>query len=168
VPVERISPWLLRIELDRDMMTDKKLTMADIGEKIQNDFGSDLNVIYSDDNAEKLILRIRIVAEEDAKTSGEDASSEDDIFLKSLEENLLNKLTLRGIPGIRKVPHPPPSFQIKQPLFLCLILSFSLSLSLSCSLTATRRCSCERTSGTRSTRPANPSRRRSGSWTRKA
>jgi DNA-directed RNA polymerase II subunit RPB1 len=105
IPVDKISPWLLRIELDRDMMTDKKLTMADIGEKIQNDFGSDLNVIYSDDNAEKLIVRVRIVAEEDVKqASGEDnIASEDDIFLKSLEENLLNKMTLRGIPNIRKV-----------------------------------------------------------------
>lgn len=30
----RISPWLLRIELDRKRMTDKKLTMEQISEKI--------------------------------------------------------------------------------------------------------------------------------------
>ena len=30
----RISPWLLRIELDRKRMTDKKLTMEHISEKI--------------------------------------------------------------------------------------------------------------------------------------
>jgi len=32
--VTRISPWLLRVELDRKRMTDKKLTMEQISEKI--------------------------------------------------------------------------------------------------------------------------------------
>jgi DNA-directed RNA polymerase II subunit RPB1 len=27
-PLDKISPWLLRIELDREMMTDKRLTMT--------------------------------------------------------------------------------------------------------------------------------------------
>lgn len=34
VDASRISPWLLRIELDRKRMTDKKLTMEAISEKI--------------------------------------------------------------------------------------------------------------------------------------
>ena len=38
----RISPWLLRIELDRKRMTDKKLTMEQISEKINAGFGDDL------------------------------------------------------------------------------------------------------------------------------
>lgn len=32
--VTRISPWLLRVELDRKHMTDRKLTMEQIAEKI--------------------------------------------------------------------------------------------------------------------------------------
>lgn len=32
--VSRISPWLLRVELDRKHMTDRKLTMEQIAEKI--------------------------------------------------------------------------------------------------------------------------------------
>lgn len=60
---------MLRIELDREMMTDKKLSMADIGERIQHDFGGDLNVIYNDDNSEKLIVRIRIMIDEEAKSN---------------------------------------------------------------------------------------------------
>ena len=58
--VKRISPWLLRVELDRKKMTDKKLTMEQISEKINDGFGDDLNCIFNDDNAEKLILRIRV------------------------------------------------------------------------------------------------------------
>jgi len=34
----KISPWLLRIELDRKRMTDKKLTMEQISEKNQRRF----------------------------------------------------------------------------------------------------------------------------------
>lgn len=63
----RISPWLLRIELDRKRMTDKKLTMEAISEKIQAGFGDDLNCIFNDDNAEKLVLRIRIMNSDDNK-----------------------------------------------------------------------------------------------------
>uniref|UniRef100_H2Z9E5 DNA-directed RNA polymerase subunit n=1 Tax=Ciona savignyi TaxID=51511 RepID=H2Z9E5_CIOSA len=59
--VTRISSWLLRIELDRKRMTDKKLSMEQIAEKISAGFGDDLNCIFNDDNAEKLVLRIRIM-----------------------------------------------------------------------------------------------------------
>jgi len=65
--VTRISPWLLRIELDRKRMTDKKLTMEHISEKINLGFGDDLNCIFNDDNAEKLVLRIRIMNNDDGK-----------------------------------------------------------------------------------------------------
>lgn len=65
--VTRISPWLLRIELDRKRMTDKKLTMEQISEKINLGFGDDLNCIFNDDNAEKLVLRIRIMNNDEGK-----------------------------------------------------------------------------------------------------
>ncbi len=45
-------------------MTDKKLTMEHISEKINAGFGDDLNCIFNDDNAEKLVLRIRIMNSE--------------------------------------------------------------------------------------------------------
>jgi len=55
----RMSPWLLRIELNRDMMVDKKLSMSDIAERINSEFEDELTCIFNDDNAEKLILRVR-------------------------------------------------------------------------------------------------------------
>ena len=57
--VDRMSPWLLRIELNREMMVDKKLTMSQVAEKITSEFGDELHCIFSDDNAENLILRVR-------------------------------------------------------------------------------------------------------------
>ena len=63
----RISPWLLRIELDRKRMTDSKLTMEQIADKINQGFGDDLSCIFNDDNALKLVLRIRIMGSGDDK-----------------------------------------------------------------------------------------------------
>lgn len=60
----KISPWLLHMELNREMILDKKLIMADIAEKINLEFNDDLTCIFSDDNAEKLILRLRVMNDE--------------------------------------------------------------------------------------------------------
>ncbi|KAL3525220.1 hypothetical protein ACH5RR_013592 [Cinchona calisaya] len=100
---DKISPWLLRIELNREMMVDKKLSMADIAEKINLVFDDDLACIFNDDNADKLILRIRIMNDEAPKEELNDESAEDDVFLKKIESNMLTEMTLRGIPDINKV-----------------------------------------------------------------
>ncbi|XP_055313031.1 DNA-directed RNA polymerase II subunit RPB1 [Sitodiplosis mosellana] len=103
----RISPWLLRIELDRKRMTDKKLTMEQIAEKINAGFGEDLNCIFNDDNADKLVLRIRIMNSEDSKFQDNEEDTvdkmEDDMFLRCIEANMLSDMTLQGIEAISKV-----------------------------------------------------------------
>ncbi|XP_034256359.1 DNA-directed RNA polymerase II subunit RPB1 [Thrips palmi] len=102
----KISPWLLRIELDRKRMTDKKLTMEQIAEKINAGFGEDLNCIFNDDNAEKLVLRIRIMNSDDSKFQDEEEQvdkMEDDMFLRCIEANMLSDMTLQGIEAIGKV-----------------------------------------------------------------
>lgn len=96
----RISPWLLRIELDRKRMTDKKLTMEQIAEKINLGFGDDLNCIFNDDNAEKLVLRIRIMNSggDDGKFDDDEQQAdkmEDDMFLRCIEANMLSDMTLQ-------------------------------------------------------------------------
>ena len=101
LPAERMSPWLLRVELNKDMMIDKNLTLSYITDKINQEFGDDLSVIFSDDNAEKLILRIRIVNPEiDDKL---EATVADDVLLKQIEANMLTDMKLKGIENIRKV-----------------------------------------------------------------
>ena len=69
-------------------MTDKRLTMEQISEKINAGFGDDLNCIFNDDNAEKLVLRIRIMNSEDSKED---------------EANMLSDMTLQGLEAISKV-----------------------------------------------------------------
>ncbi len=114
----KISPWLLRIELDRKRMTDKKLTMEAISEKINAGFGDDLNCIFNDDNAEKLVLRIRIMNTEDKDAGGDDEEladkMEDDMFLRCIEANMLSDLTLQGLEAISKVYMHLPSTDDKK------------------------------------------------------
>ncbi|KAK9843436.1 hypothetical protein WJX81_002541 [Elliptochloris bilobata] len=100
VELTRMSPWLLRIELNREMMVDKKLQMADIAERINSEFADELTCLFNDDNAEKLILRIRVLGDEGVKDA---ESACDDAFLKKIEATMLTQVALQGIPGIRKV-----------------------------------------------------------------
>ena len=108
--ITKLSPWLLRIELDRKRMTDKKLSMEQISEQITTYFGEDLNCIFNDDNAEKLVLRVRVLHGANDKGGGGDDGSEemvdkiqDDQFLKLIEQNILSDMTLQGIDSIAKV-----------------------------------------------------------------
>lgn len=74
------SPWLLRMELDRKKMTDKKLSMEAIAERIHKAFGNDLHVIYTDDNAEKLVFHIRL--------SSQSSDKEEEVSLISFQSNI--------------------------------------------------------------------------------
>ena len=90
------SPWLLRLELDRAKMIDRKLTMHYVAGRIAESFKTDLFVIWSEDNSEKLIIRCRVLGSPD---KAEDLSMEEDIFLRSFV-NMLNSVSLRGEKGI--------------------------------------------------------------------
>lgn len=118
----RISPWLLRIELDRKRMTDKKLTMEQIAEKISLGFGDDLNCIFNDDNSENLILRLRIMNSEEKMTEEDDEQApdrmEDDVFLRCIEASMLSDITLQGIESISKVYMHLPTTDSKKRIII--------------------------------------------------
>ncbi|TMW63060.1 hypothetical protein Poli38472_005678 [Pythium oligandrum] len=105
MPMAR-SPWLLRIELNREMMADKKLSMSEIASQIESEYGQDLSCIFTDDNADKLVLRIRIMSDDEEKlqrTTDAVVGQEDDTFLKRVEHNMLTQMKLRGVIGVKKV-----------------------------------------------------------------
>jgi DNA-directed RNA polymerase II subunit RPB1 len=61
---------------------------------------SEINVIYSDYNSEKLVMRIRIPVNDDKDT----ASKLDDFTnLKKFQNKLLTSIVIRGLPGIKGV-----------------------------------------------------------------
>lgn len=107
VDPKRLSPWLLRIELDRARLLDKQLSMAEVASRVMDEFDRDLQVLANDDNSEHLVLRCRIVNDESDKMSenlaNDEDSIEEDVFLKRIETNMLNSVSLRGIEGIKRV-----------------------------------------------------------------
>lgn len=80
-------------------MNFKSLTMTDIANKIEENFKEQVNVKHSDDNAENLILRIRVNDIED------DEEETVCMYLKEFEDKLLYDLALKGIHEIYKVTY---------------------------------------------------------------
>jgi DNA-directed RNA polymerase II subunit RPB1 len=114
--IRRMSPWVLRVELDKDVVFVKRIQMNEIVKEINAEYGGDLNVEVSDDNAEELVVRIRIVNDipSNPNAGGVDENGdpiqeevemgqEDDVFLKRLEKSLLSSLKLRGVDYVKKV-----------------------------------------------------------------
>eukprot|EP00548_Thalassiothrix_antarctica_P002465 CAMPEP_0194143634 /NCGR_PEP_ID=MMETSP0152-20130528/12758_1 /TAXON_ID=1049557 /ORGANISM="Thalassiothrix antarctica, Strain L6-D1" /LENGTH=1743 /DNA_ID=CAMNT_0038843123 /DNA_START=23 /DNA_END=5254 /DNA_ORIENTATION=+ len=107
--LRRLSPWVLRIELNQTVFFDKKMKMNEVVKEINNEYGNDLNVLVTDDNADELVVRVRIVNDTPSGGQGEDGSreveagQEDDVFLKRLEKSMLKSLKLRGVDHVKKV-----------------------------------------------------------------
>jgi DNA-directed RNA polymerase II subunit RPB1 len=97
------SRWLLRITLDRQKMLDKGLMVDDVAGRIMELYKHDLAVIHSDNNADDLVIRIRVI-KTDADDKDEDGNKviEDDVMLKRLQTHLLDGCTLRGVKGIER------------------------------------------------------------------
>lgn len=96
----RQSRWLLRIILGRRRLLDKGLTVQDVATKIKENYAKDLAVIFSDNNADEQVVRIRMIQENGKGDDDEDL--EEDLMLKRLENHILDTLTLRGVPGIER------------------------------------------------------------------
>ena len=95
---QKQSPWLLRFELDRDKMVHKGLTMAQIDKKLTETFSEQINVMVSDENSDKHIVRVRI------NNIDDDPEETVASYLKNeFEPLVLNHLALKGLPEIAKV-----------------------------------------------------------------
>lgn len=101
-PLEDVSPWVIRMVLNSDKMIDKGLETPEIQKKISESYGKTLEVIATDDNAEKLVLRIRTLNKDNPSDLNHDS-----YFalnqLKVLQASILNDLRVKGISEIKKV-----------------------------------------------------------------
>jgi DNA-directed RNA polymerase II subunit RPB1 len=96
--VGKWSKWLLRLELDRERMFNKNISMDDISYILNYNFGQNVSLIYSDFNAKKLVMRIRLSIEDKSHGFGDDIAG-----LKKFQNKMLNGIVIRGVPGIRAV-----------------------------------------------------------------
>ena len=99
---EVFSKWLLRVELNREEMFNRNISMQEVVTVIKNQFNGEINVVYSDYNSDKLVMRIRLP---DAEKRDKDTASQLDDFtnLKKFQNKLLNSIVIRGVPGIKAV-----------------------------------------------------------------
>ncbi|KAI0262766.1 hypothetical protein BC834DRAFT_828542 [Gloeopeniophorella convolvens] len=95
------SPWPLRLELGRVKVVDCKLSVEFVANQIKENFKSDLFVIWSEDNIDKLIIRYRVLGGADIDEDGI-GTIEEGIFLRQLENTMLNSTSLGGVKGIRR------------------------------------------------------------------
>jgi DNA-directed RNA polymerase II subunit RPB1 len=116
VNTDYMSPWVLRIKLDKSAVNVKQLQLSDIAQQITGFFMNGVHVVYPDNNTDSdYVLRIRILADSveasqgglvfDQEGEGEASSigTEDFEVLRRVEKSLLSSLHLSGVPGIKKV-----------------------------------------------------------------
>lgn len=106
------SKWIVRMVLDPEVMLEKNITMDDVNFTLKNCYEDQISCIYSDFNSDKLVFRIRMndVLKSASgrggqkKTKVNPLDQSDQIYiLKNFQDQLLQKVVLRGIEGINKV-----------------------------------------------------------------
>ena len=99
---DTLSKWMLRLELNREEMFNRNISIQEVVSVIKAQFGTDVSVIYSDYNSQKLVMRIRLV--DNGKKTKETAEQLDEFTnLKKFQNKLLNSIVIRGLPGIKGV-----------------------------------------------------------------
>jgi len=100
--IESQSKWLLRIILDRKKLLDKSITIGEVAGKIKEEFKPNLAVIFSDENADEQVMRVRFIWDSNLTKDDEDEDERDERWMRKLEQHLLNDVTLRGVPGVER------------------------------------------------------------------
>ena len=101
------SKWIIRFELNKEAMLDKNISMDEVHFAIANGYKDDIECVFSDFNADKLIFRIRLLdmtKKSKFKPVQKTLDQSDMIYvLKNVQEYLLDNVVLKGIKNIRKV-----------------------------------------------------------------
>ncbi|EUC33479.1 hypothetical protein COCVIDRAFT_111692 [Bipolaris victoriae FI3] len=100
--IESQSKWLLRIILDRKKLLDKSITIGEVAGKIKEEFKPNLAVIFSDENADEQVMRVRFIWDQNLQKDDEDEDERDERWMRKLEKHLLDDVTLRGVRGVER------------------------------------------------------------------
>lgn len=99
---DKQSKWVLRLELNREEMFNRNISIQEVVSVIKRQF-EDIKIVYSDYNSDKLVMRIRL-PNKNEKSEKDTASRNDDLTnLKKFQNKLLNSIVIRGVPGIKDV-----------------------------------------------------------------
>ncbi|KAF2006667.1 beta and beta-prime subunits of DNA dependent RNA-polymerase [Amniculicola lignicola CBS 123094] len=92
------SKWLLRITLDRKKLLDKNISITEVAGRIKEEFAGNCAVIFSDENADDQVLRVRFIW--DRKDQEEE--EQDEQWMRKIEKHLLDDVNLRGVRGVER------------------------------------------------------------------
>jgi DNA-directed RNA polymerase beta' subunit len=90
-----LTPWLLRMEFDKEKMKEYEITMMDVSNVIYDFYRDTVNCMFSDDSSNNIVMRIKLP----------DSSNHEDIIteLKALEKNIMENIIINGVRKINKV-----------------------------------------------------------------
>ena len=94
---QNLSPWLLRLKLDKSRMKDFNVEMIELHHVLDAFYDTKISCMFSDDNSNDLVFRIKLEKQEDV--AGDDLLTE----LKALEHNVLETVVIKGVPKIENV-----------------------------------------------------------------
>lgn len=102
------SKWIIRMELDPEVMLEKNITMDDVYFTLNSVYQDEIACVYSDYNSDKLIFRIRmnnvLKNAKDKKNKVATLDQSDQIYImKNFQDQLLENIVLRGVVNINKV-----------------------------------------------------------------
>jgi len=106
------SKWIVRMIMDPEIMLEKNITMDDVNFTLKTCYEDQISCIYTDFNSDKLIFRIRMndILKAGSNRGGQKKTKvnpldqSDQIYiLKNFQDQLLQKVVLRGVEGITKV-----------------------------------------------------------------
>ena len=91
------------MEMDRESMLDKNISMDDINFAISNIY-EDVSCVFSDYNSDNLVFRLRLPVNKKKTNKVNSLDQSDEIYiLKNFQDELLNNIVLRGVKNIHKV-----------------------------------------------------------------
>ena len=92
--IQPFSQWMLRLEFNKEAMFNRNITMDDVAYVLTEKFNNTINMVYTDFNSQKLVMRIRLDRNMDAET-------DDYTNFKKFQARLLMTVAVRGVPGIK-------------------------------------------------------------------
>jgi DNA-directed RNA polymerase II subunit RPB1 len=105
IDIKTLSPWVLRIRINPLYLINKDMTMLEIYYiLIQKFIKKKLHIIYSDENADEIVIHIRLIHNDiNKEEDGYLVTNNDFKTLNTIEENIISNCYIRGLKNINKI-----------------------------------------------------------------
>lgn len=97
---EGLSPWVIRLVLDRQFTENHGLTVVDVAEAVENYMGESAQVLRSETNTVDWVIRIRV---RNLEVEGVELGDKfEELAIKTVFDYLLDNTPVNGIKGIKR------------------------------------------------------------------